>query len=65
MTERKQRLICGLSSTWKWLDQRYREFVKRHMIIGFFILFAVIPVFILFSVAVITMAIIFPLLSVS
>ena len=47
------------------LDQRYREVVKRHMIIGFFILFAVIPVFILFSVAVITMAIIFPLLSVS
>ena len=59
------RIIKHMEVAERRLDQRYREFVKRHMIIGCFILFAVIPVFILFSVAVITMAIIFPLLSVS
>ena len=59
------RIIKHMEVAGRRLDQRYREFVKRHMIIGFFILFAVIPMFILFSLAVITMAIIFPLLSVS
>ena len=59
------RIIKHMEVAERRLDQRYREFVKRHMIIGFFILFAVIPVFILFSVSVIPMAIIFPLLSVS
>ena len=59
------RIIKHMEVAERRLDQRYREFVKRHMITGFFILFAVIPVFILFSVSVITMALIFPLLSVS
>ena len=47
------RIIKHMAMAERRLDQRYREFVKRHMIIGFFILFAVIPMFILFSVAVI------------
>ena len=50
------RIIKHMEVAGRRLDQRYRKFVKRYMIIGFFILF---------SVSVITMAIIFPLLSVS
>ena len=49
------RIIKHMEVVGRRLDQRYRKFVKRHMIIGFFILF---------SVSVIPMAIMFPLLSV-
>ena len=50
------RIIKHMEVAERRLDQRYREFVKRYMIIDFFILF---------SISVITMEIIFPLLSVS
>lgn len=59
------RIIKHMTRTVKRLDQGFQQFVKRHLVIGFFFLFAVVPAFILFSVAMLTMAIMYPLLSVS